>query len=143
MAQKKYNPFDHASHNLKTHIFLKEKGDFPDWEITTAFYTSLKFIEGALFPYQYKHPNTEELEDFETFNKYKSTYGRFKSGTPHDITKFFVKNNLAEDVWISYEDLYSICHSSRYKNYHVEPEELQMAYEALEVIKAYCIDNQK
>lgn len=143
MARKKYNPFDHASHNLKTHNFLKESGDFPDWEITTAFYTSLKFIEGALFPHEYKHPNTEEITEFQTYNKYKSTYGRFKSGSPHDVMKFFVKKNLDENIWISYEDLYSICHSSRYKNYNVEVEELKIAAEALEEIRTYCIANQK
>lgn len=49
MAQKKYNAFDHASHNLKVHNYIKQSTEFPDWEITTAFYCSLKFFEGSLF----------------------------------------------------------------------------------------------
>lgn len=65
MQNKKYNSFDHASHNLKVNTYLRDNGDFPDWEITTAFYTSLKFIEGSLFPFNYQHPT--EI-DYYTFN---------------------------------------------------------------------------
>lgn len=57
--------------------------------------------------------------------------------------KHFVKYNLNEDIWMSYEALYAICHTSRYKNYIVEKEELALAREALEIIQSFCIENQK
>ena len=79
MAQKKYDAFDHASHNLKAHNFIKESAEFPDWEITTAFYCSLKFFEGSLFPDSYLHPGKEdegEKRDFISYNEYKQVFSR-------------------------------------------------------------------
>lgn len=138
-----YDTFNHASHNLKNHSFLKEKGGCDDWVITTAFYSALKFIEGSLFPFAYKHPKTKELTDFKSYNNYKSTYNRFKSDTPHSIMRSFVKENTNQDIHTSYEVLYNECHNSRYKNYQIEEEILVIVYEALEEIKLFCIENQK
>lgn len=144
MSQKNsYSPFDHASHNLKAHNVLKTDGNFPDWEVTTAFYASLKFFEGALFPSDYKHPNSGESTEYKTYNDYRSVYNRFINGTPHDAMKYFVKQNTNEDTWLSYKELYDICHHSRYKNYCVDEESLIIAQEALEDIRQYCIENQK
>ncbi|MGY5847135.1 hypothetical protein ACW6QP_06915 [Salegentibacter sp. HM20] len=146
MGQKKYDPFDHASHNLKAHNYIKKSGEFPDWEITTAFYCSLKFFEGSLFPSIYLQPGKEEENierEFKSYNEYKQVFSRFCQGTPHDIMKRFVKYNTTEEIWRSYSDLYDICHNSRYKNYHIEPESLEIAKESLDAIKQYCNDNLK
>jgi len=144
MAQKKYNAFDHASHNLKAHNYIKQSEDFPDWEITTAFYCALKFFEGSLFPYTYLLPGKEEKgekREIGSYNEYKSLFSRFCSGTPHDIMKRFVKHNTTLEIWHSYNDLYDLCHNSRYKNYQIDPRELEMARESLETIRVYCTDN--
>lgn len=42
---------------------------------------------------------------------------RYFQGTPHDIMKTFVKHNTTMEIWNSYNDLYDLCHNSRYKNY--------------------------
>lgn len=146
MAQKKYNAFDHASHNLKAHNFIKQSEEFPDWEITTAFYCSLKFFEGSLFPDTYLHPGKEEggeKRDFRTYNEYKQVFSRFCQGTPHDIMKRFVRYNTTGDIWNSYNDLYDLCHNSRYKNYQIDSRDLEIARESLESIRAYCTANLK
>lgn len=146
MAQKKYNAFDHASHNLKAYNYIKQSTDFPDWEITTAFYCSLKFFEGSLFPGTYFHPGKEEdgeKRDFSSYNEYKQVFSRFCQGTPHDIMKTFVKHNTTIEIWNSYNDLYDLCHNSRYKNYQIDPRDLIMARESLESIRTYCTDNLK
>ena len=142
MSQK-YSAFDHAGHNLKAHNVLKKEGGFYDWEVTTAFYASLKFLEGALFPCNYKHPHTQEQTEFNTYNDYRSVYNRFIGGTPHDGMKYFVKHNTTEEIWLNYKELYDICHDSRYKNYKIVDADLAIALEALQEIKAYCIENQK
>lgn len=146
MEKKKYNAFDHASHNLKAHHYIKKSSEFPDWEITTAFYASLKFFEGCLFPETYLRPGKEEENDykaFDNFNEYKQTYYRFCQGSPHDIMKRFVQFNTTYEVWRSYRDLYDVCHNSRYKNYQVDPLDLDIAKESLELIKNYCTENLK
>jgi hypothetical protein len=146
MAQKKYSAYDHASHNLKAHNYLKESSQFPDWEITTAFYASLKFFEGSLFPETYLHPGKEqenEFKEFSSFNEYKLTFYRFCQGSPHDIMKRFFQFNTSVEVWRSYSDLYDICHNSRYKNYQINPLDLVIARNSLELIKTYCNDNLK
>ncbi len=146
MAQKKYNAFDHASHNLKAHNYIKESTQFPDWEITTAFYCSLKFFEGSLFPDTYLHPCKEDEEKnkfFASYNEYKQVFSRFCQGTPHDIMKRFVKFNTTRIIWNSYNDLYDLCHNSRYKNYQIDPRDLEIARESLECIRVYCTENLK
>ncbi len=148
MAQKKYNAFDHASHNLKAHNYIKEHGNLHDWEITTAFYCSLKFFEGSLFPHECLFPGKEhekekQTRSFETYNEYKSFFSRFCQGTPHDSMKRFVKYNTTQEIWSSYNDLYDLSHNSRYKNYIIEEKELSMARESLEVIRAFCIKHQR
>ena len=146
MAQKKYDAFDHASHNLKAHNFIKESAEFPDWEITTAFYCSLKFFEGSLFPDSYLHPGKEdegEKRDFISYNEYKQVFSRFCQGTPHDVMKKFVKHNTTTEIWHSYNDLYDLCHNSRYKNYQIDPRDLTIARESLESIRTYCTANLK
>lgn len=146
MAQKKYNAFDHASHNLKAHNYLKGSTEFPDWEITTAFYSSLKFFESCLFPETYLKPGKEEndeLKEFNNFNEYKQVFHRFCQGSPHDIMKRFVQYNTEDEVWRSYSDLYDICHNSRYKNYQVDALDLEIARESLSLIKKYCTENMK
>lgn len=70
MSQKKYDAFDHASHNLRAHQYIKDNGNFLDWEITTAFYTALKFFEGALFPGNFLHPGKEDSQDYKDFKSY-------------------------------------------------------------------------
>lgn len=144
MPQKKYNAFDHASHNLKAHNYIKKSGEFPDWEITTAFYCSLKLFEGSLFPNIFLHPGKEvekEERDFKSYNEYKQFFSRFCGGTPHDVMKNFVRYNTTNEVWRSYQDLYDLCHNSRYKNYQVEEGDLDIARDSLERIKSYCQDN--
>lgn len=144
MPPTKYDAFDHASHNLKAHNYIKKAGEFPDWEITTAFYCALKFFEGSLFPNTYLHPGKEsenEEREFKSYNEYKQIFTRFCGGTPHDAMKNFVRYNTSEKVWRSYSDLYDLCHNSRYKNYQVKEEDLKIARESLEAIKSYCQEN--
>jgi hypothetical protein len=144
MAQKRYDAFDHASHNLKAHNFIKESQEFPDWEITTAFYCSLKFFEGALFPSEYLKPGSEdknELKEFKSYNEYQQIFKRFCQGTPHDAMKRFVRYNTDQKIWSCYKDLYDLSHNSRYKNYQVEPEELDIVRKSLENIREYCTLN--
>lgn len=146
MEQKQYNAFEHASHNLKAHEYIKKSEDFSDWQITTAFYCSLKFLEGSLFPNNYYIPSKEEekdLKEFKNFNEYKHLFNKFCSGTPHDVMKRFVRFNTNEDISSSYIDLYDICHTSRYKNYRIEKDALEMALNSLQCIKEYCIENLK
>ena len=141
----KYCPFKHASHNLEVHNFLKESGKYSDWQVTTAFYTSMKFFEGSLFPYQYKHPDSSknEIVEFKTYNQYRTMFNKFVGGTPHEAMKHFVKHNTNSEIWCSYMELYDICHNSRYKNYVIKGSDLSIAIECLDDIKKYCIKNQK
>ncbi|UZO81680.1 hypothetical protein NBT05_04215 [Aquimarina sp. ERC-38] len=143
MAARKYNPFDHATHNLNAHKFIKSNGNFKDWEVTTAFYTALKFFEGSLFPNQYVHPDLSKKLEFESYNEYRRTFNQFIGGTPHEAMKFFVEHNTTQEIWYSYKELYDICHFSRYKNYQIDKEELEIVYTSLEAICQYCIQNQQ
>ncbi len=142
--KKKYSPFDHATHNLKAHELLKKSEiKFSDWEVTTAFYASLKFIEGSLFPDTFKHPKEDEQRHYESYNDYKGEYNRFVGGTPHSCMKYFVNQNTPANIQTFYSEIYDVCHNARYKNYQVKEGDLKIAKDALESIRIYCVENQK
>ncbi len=141
---RKYDPFDHATHNLEAHKALaKADGDFSDWEITTAFYAALKFFEGSLFPNTHWHPAKNEKAHFDNYNNYKSAYNKFVAGTPHNCMKQFVKQNTTAYIWMRYDRLYDFGHNARYRNYQVDAQDLKAAKESLQAIRSYCIENQR
>ncbi len=143
MSQNKpSNPFSHGSHNYKVCHILKESGEADDWVVTTAFYSAMKFLEDKLFPGDYTHPRKDyEQQTFKTFSQYTSAFGGFDSGTnKHRIMSDMVNNHIDdEDVVNSYEDLRQACFNARYINYQVGEQRVEMAIEALETIKNYCV----
>lgn len=129
---------DHAEHNYKLHTQLLEDGNYDDWAITTGFYSGIKFLQSALFPSQYICPSERTIKKFDNFAEYIKANRSLNQANAHRILENLVENYVDDDdVKNSYKDLKGVCHFARYINYNVGKQRLQVATEALTVLKDF------
>lgn len=135
---KRTTDLDHAEHNNKLHDQLLANGNFDDWVITTGFYSGIKYLQSALFPSEYLCPSDRTMKRFENFADYIRANRTLNQANAHRILENVVETYIEDDeVKNSYKDLKSVCHFARYINYNVGKERLQVATEALAVIKNF------
>lgn len=123
----------HAEHNEKLCKHLMHINSFPDWVVTTAFYSALHFIEHKLFPLGVGD------KSYSTFNQY---YLSEVQNTDNEKSKHEAKIDLVHNhlnaAHPHYRQLFDLCMTARYRNYKVDPLEAKMAQQRLEIIKTYC-----
>lgn len=104
----------HAIHNEEVCDFLLTSKKFNDWVVTTAFYSSLHFVQHELFPL------TDNGQKYTDFNIYfsKVLKKRNKKLSKHAATIDLVKTNLPM-CSAYYRWLHDACMSARYNNYNV------------------------
>lgn len=105
----------HGQHNLDlTEIIFNKKG-FNDWVVTTAFYSSVHFVEHALFPL------IENGIEYPDFNDYwdKTCRGKIPPISKHRCKATLVRKYIST-VSVQYRDLLEECHTARYNHYQVE-----------------------
>jgi hypothetical protein len=135
---KRTTDLNHAEHNYNLHSQLLADGNYDDWVITTGFYSGMKFSQSALFPSDYICPSDRIMRRFENFAEYIRANRSLNQANAHRILENVVETYIEEDeVKNSYKDLKGVCHFARYINYNVGKERVQVATEALEVIKNY------
>jgi hypothetical protein len=119
----------HAQHNEEVCRILTEKGTCNDWVVTTAFYSSLHYVQHEIFPL------TEGLREYNTFDNY---YNSFPFGgkrpSRHDATIDLVWDNMP-DCGESYQFLFQTCKSARYHNYKIPESVTKKALDHLDNIK--------
>ena len=82
---------DHAIHNELACIYLDKCTDFPDWVITTSFYSSLHFLQHKLFPIKVGLGKIRGKTQSVVFDDFES-YHLFKNNRENlDINKTFVR----------------------------------------------------
>lgn len=124
----------HAEHNEKLcHILIAHTG-FNDWVVTTAFYSSIHFVEHKLFPLQ------EGGITYANFNDYfsKTIVAKGKGLNKHTVKKILVKKYL-KPVNGQYKRLFDACMNARYSNYMVSDPVANLASKDLSDVKAACI----
>lgn len=119
----------HALHNENACNFIHASKDFPDWVITTAFYSALHFVNYEMFP-------LDSLGTiFDNFEDYYSTRCFGKNISKHEATALLVgrymKNSRSRYRW-----LLDVCKTARYNNYNADPNHAQQAIDYLSFIKA-------
>lgn len=129
---------DHAEHNYRLHTQLLEDGNFDDWAITTGFYSGIKFLQNTLFPSEYICPSEGKMKKFTTFAEYIKANRSMNQANAHRILGNIVETYIEEEeVKNSYKDLKDVCHYARYINYNVGKQRLQVATEALTILKDF------
>jgi len=122
----------HAAHNEAACDLLHSSGAFPDWVITTAFYSAMHLVYERLFPLETEDATYADFEGY-----YAQKYARKAAPdkpTKHDATVDLVKTHLPA-VASNYRLLKDACHNARYRNYAVKPYEAAVARNQLQNIK--------
>lgn len=123
----------HAAHNEAACDLLHAVGEFPDWVITTAFYSAMHCVYEKLFPLK---EGTATYPSFE--NYYSQKFARRAVGdkpNKHDATVDLVRVHLPA-VASNYRLLKDACFNARYRNYAVKAYEAAIARDQLHSIKA-------
>lgn len=118
----------HGSHNKKVcdYLNLKCEEDCNDWIVTTAFYSSIHFLDHALFPCVY---------DQKTFNNINEAhnYMRLKTNSKHQ-TRDVLLNKILPKHKSEYSFLIEESQNARYSNYQVHDMVAAKAVRSLESI---------
>lgn len=125
---------DHAVHNEKVCKYLNKKPIFLDWVITTAFYSSLHYLEHKIFPLKIKNGLTEiKIKNFE---EYFTLYG--KEDGRHKAFSKLVERELP-GISDDYNKLKDISWTARYNRYQYSRPISNHAREMLKNIKLGCL----
>lgn len=129
---------NHALRNEQACHYLHESGEFPDWVITTAFYSALQFIKYKVFPLKMEDGNTfNNLDEYRNYiAKNYDSYGT----SSHSILRKLL-NNKFKNIAAPYNELYDACQNARYIEYDVSSEEVKLALKNLAEIKKFCNTN--
>ncbi len=122
----------HAIHNEEACNFLLTSKKFNDWVVTTAFYSSLHYVQYELFPL------TDNGQKYTDFNVYygKVLQRKNKKLSKHSATIELVKTNLSA-CSSYYRWLHDACMSARYNNYNVSESKAKTANDYLVELKKY------
>lgn len=109
---------EHARHNKKVYGYLKRaESDYIDWVITTAFYTSLHFVDHKIFPFSIEIGG--QKKKFNSIEEYRHYSGR---PNKHSARKKAVKQQL-KGCRTAYKELYDLSFTARYHQYKFDNSE--------------------
>ncbi len=127
---------DQAKHNKDACFALLENGNFNDWVITTAYYSSIYYVMYLLFPGQYEIHN--KITNFNSFEEYYNRLPNPKD-SKHSVREDLVKDNIPE-IYTDFSTLKEMCNTARYKQYKWTREEVDLAIACLNAICDECSD---
>ena len=125
----------HAKHNEDSCSYLGISGAYPDWEVTTSFYSAVQYTKYKLFPLK----DVQSGDKFDSFDEYK-TYRGGQNTSPHTILKNLIKENLPQ-IRNAYYSLFDACHTARYNEYRIDQRDVNLAKGYLAEIKKQCDTN--
>lgn len=120
--------FDHANHNFDLCQELFKEKKYNDWVVTTAFYSSLHYVQNEIFPF------SAHGEDYTCFNDYYNKKIKNRQ-TKHEATCQLVSRHLTS-CGPAYRKLHSDCSTARYRDYQVSDSAAKQAKEDLDFIKS-------
>lgn len=126
---------NHAKHNESLCHYIDANGTFPDWTITTAFYSALHYVCYFIFPLEEDFGDGEEKETiiFKSVEEFKKINGLKDS--KHQILSDLV-SEMISPISPDYDRLRDLCQTARYHNYLIGNSKAQLAKRLLESIKA-------
>jgi hypothetical protein len=123
----------HASHNESLCDKLIELKHYPDWVITTAFYSSIHFIDHKIFPVKIGDKTYNTIDQYRIF---------INSSRPKSISRHSARKNIVSEQlpYLKGEFNYLMKQSeaARYVNYDVLPASSTIAVKNLKTIKKFC-----
>lgn len=116
----------HGDHNKTVCDILhfQEKCKCNDWVITTAFYSSIHYLDHALFPCTYKGNEFKNINEAHKF---------ISSSSKHQTRSILISNLLPKHAG-DYEFLKEEAHNARYVEYNINEAISMQAVRRLEAI---------
>lgn len=128
---KKGKRIRHALHNEELCSLINSTGKYPDWVITTAFYSAIHFVSFKIFPIR-EQSNTGEHFEIKTLDEYH----RFNNIT---VNKHQALADLVYEYYptisADYDWLMDLCTKARYQNYQQTTQDAQRSIDLLGIIK--------
>ncbi len=121
---------NHALHNEKVCDFLHETGDFPDWVVTTAFYSALHFVIHKIFPCRIGS------QQFNDFDSYYRTLGNTRKNK-HRETISLVSRKCGREIGELYKFLHDTSWMARYTEDQIPVQVANKCREYLAEIKVF------
>lgn len=129
----------HAEHNEKVCNHLLNESTFPDWVVTTSFYSALHYVSHKVFPLKYKNTDLNKIYTFQCLDSYFNAIRRQPGKkNKHSVMSDLV-NEKCEEISDFYSWLFDACMGARYIDYKVDKEISDLAFKRLQEIKTYCI----
>jgi hypothetical protein len=128
------NYLNHARHNKEASEYLHkaEADGFPDWVITTAFYSAIHYSYSIIFPF------TEGASTFTVFDDYYKLEKRSGSDkSKHDVTHDLIRK-FHLGIEPQFAQLKSAAQTSRYLDYQQHPSAVKRIRKCLSVVSEYC-----
>jgi hypothetical protein len=122
---------EHAYHNESTCYYLENNGSFPDWVITTAFYTCLHMVSYKIFPINVRKRDGSNIS-VRTVEQYKNFQGL--ENDKHSVLAELVADELPH-IAAMYEEIKGYCMTARYHSYRSKPQTAKRAIEIMKEIK--------
>lgn len=122
-----------AIHNEKACAFLFKDGNYPDWVVTTAFYSALHFVQHEVFP------QVIGLKTYSNFDNYYNGhyYNHKNKPNRHQATINLAYADLGVDAGNIYKWLHDTCRNARYSGFTTPPQISQESVDKLKELKTY------
>ena len=125
MANKK--DFGERNKNLSEKLYQEKT--YYDWSITTAFYSSIHFVEDFIFPTEIDSITCDNISDAKT---------AYKINGRHATREKLVFDKINCNVGARYKWLDDNSRNARYKTYKIRPEMAEKAMSYLKYIYDSC-----
>jgi hypothetical protein len=136
----KRDKIQHAKHNKDACEHIGKVQNFPDWMITTAFYSALHYIDSKLFPVDYTLSDGKKIK-CSSLDIYCSLKKKDKGDVPvkHELRKELVRQLMNEDISNRFSRLSDASSTARYRNYEEYTfRQAQEFYNDLCAIEKFC-----
>jgi len=136
----KRDKIQHAKHNKAACEHLGTVQIFPDWMITTAFYSALHYIDSRLFPLDYTMPDGKKFK-CSSLDIYYSLRKKSHPDVPvkHELRKELVRMRINEDISCRFNRLSDASSTARYRSYEEYTfRQAQEFYNDLCLIEQFC-----
>lgn len=122
-----------AKHNEEVSKYLTNQVKYSDWVVTCAFYSALHYIEYKGFPLNLA--GKSKKNQIRSIGHYRSAMGL--SCSLHEARHHLVKNHHPA-IATTYQQLYDLCHTARYRKYSSNKKDADVALKWLQIIKNHC-----
>lgn len=120
-----------GAHNETACDYLRKGVEWPDWEVTLAFYSAAQFIKGTIFPMKLRQ------ETFNSWEEYQVEVKKLRKSRHEALGALC--DRFLKDASVAYRTLKDEANYCRYVTYQVSRKRAEKAREYLGIVKKACM----